>query len=235
VTFAVGLDLGSQADFSALTVVEHRSGGLHVLRYARRIPLGTPFAGVTEYTRQLLSHPELGGAVLGFDQTGLGLPVAEMLRGALGGSSVVGVVLTGGDQARIEGVTHYVPKSVIVANTVVMAETGRLRIAARMQGRDILVRELAAFKLRVSKAGNELFDAERGSHDDLVLSLAIATWIALRAQGANWIEFIRGYFPSGDPDEPLADVVPILRPKASVPIDYDVRTGRPFRRIEESS
>jgi hypothetical protein len=123
---------------------------------------------------------------------------------------------------------------VIVSNAVILAETGKLRIAGKMEARDTLLRELATFRLRLSKAGNEQFDAERGSHDDLVLSLASSTWSASHAQGANWIEFIRRVLPEWRPDEPLelAEVVPITRPKSSVPIDQDRPTvSRPRRGV----
>jgi hypothetical protein len=45
----------------------------------------------------------------------------------------------------------------------------------------MLVRELAAFQLKVSAASKEELDAWReGAHDDLVLAVAVAAWLGER-------------------------------------------------------
>ena len=46
----------------------------------------------------------------------------------------------------------------------------------------MLVRELAAFQLKVSAAAKEELDAWReGAHDDLVLAVAVAAWLGEQA------------------------------------------------------
>ena len=48
---------------------------------------------------------------------------------------------------------------------------------ANLPERELLVKELLAFKVKVSAAGNESFEAWRArDHDDTVLATAIGIW-----------------------------------------------------------
>ena len=43
----------------------------------------------------------------------------------------------------------------------------------------VLVRELQTFTVQITDAGNETFGAENGrAHDDLVLAVSLALWVA---------------------------------------------------------
>ena len=52
--------------------------------------------------------------------------------------------------------------------------------------------ELAAFDFAISARGHATFDAQSGSHDDLVMALTLAVWFGERPDAtAAWIEATR--------------------------------------------
>ena len=57
-------------------------------------------------------------------------------------------------------------------------QSGRLRIGATLPYAATLQKELRDFRVKISKAANETYDAREGAHDDLVLSLAVALFVA---------------------------------------------------------
>jgi hypothetical protein len=56
-------------------------------------------------------------------------------------------------------------------------EQGKLKIAAALEHGPTLVNEFAEMRMKMTAAGNEQYEAWReGSHDDLVLAVALAWW-----------------------------------------------------------
>ena len=56
-------------------------------------------------------------------------------------------------------------------------EQGKLKIAAALEHGPTLVNEFAEMRMKMTAAGNEQYEAWReGSHDDLVLAVALACW-----------------------------------------------------------
>src|SRR5271163_1174367 len=100
--YYLGLDLGQTTDPTALTVVERtlRFEGeqmekLYTVRHLQRFPLGTPYGDiVTEVTRFAEAPTLKRRGVLVVDQTGVGRPVVEMLRGAAMPCRIVPVTIT---------------------------------------------------------------------------------------------------------------------------------------------
>lgn len=273
-TFTIGWDLGQAADFAAITVIERRRDALW-LRYSRRIPLGTEYPVQVQHIRRLYEVSELRGAQLAFDATGA-YAMRDYVRRDLPGVSVVPVVLTGGENPS-QGWQWNIPKSSLMNNLLVLAERGDFAVSANMRGADELRKEIRAFRLRLSKHGNELLEAGRGEHDDLVLSAAMATWVASRSQGTAFVEYLQQMYReqhdgrefvgevAGDPNDPFPDKdpneqwrtlqggqqhvstfdsltgravssAPVIdgRLGGSVPIRFDVRTGRPYRARPDS-
>jgi hypothetical protein len=59
----------------------------------------------------------------------------------------------------------------------VLLQTGRLKIASALPEAELLVKELLAFQVKITSHAHDSYGAWReGTHDDLVLALAIATW-----------------------------------------------------------
>ena len=63
----------------------------------------------------------------------------------------------------------------LVRALVVALESGRLKIARRIPLAGALMRELAAFRVKVSQRGHDTYEG-RGEHDDLVIATALAVW-----------------------------------------------------------
>jgi hypothetical protein len=98
--FSIGVDLGQRQDYSAVAVVErvrlnaplidylHWMGREEapdewVVRHLERMPLGTAYTAVTARVVELAKHQTLlGDCRLVVDATGVGMPVADMLREA---------------------------------------------------------------------------------------------------------------------------------------------------------
>jgi len=62
-----------------------------------------------------------------------------------------------------------------------------LKIASNISDAGALADELKDFARKVSESGRVTFNARSGSHDDLVLSLAIALFAALNRNGTVYV------------------------------------------------
>src|SRR5262249_54641802 len=75
----------------------------------------------------------------------------------------------------------HVPKKDIVTRLQLLFENRRLRIAKGLPDTAVLIRELLNFRVAITPAAHETFGAWRdGEHDDLVLAVALASWLAER-------------------------------------------------------
>ena len=181
----VGLDLGQARDFTALAVLERVQGegrpAEYRVRHLERPPRGSSYPRVAARARELLEHPELRGASLVVDATGVGRPVVDLLREhAL---DPVAVTITAGDAPGGSGSDLRVPKRDLVATLQVLLATGRLRVAASLPLARTLERELLAFRARVTPAGHDAYETGEAEHDDLVLAVALACWWGERQGG----------------------------------------------------
>ncbi len=205
--FFVGLDLGQIRDYSALVVVEHPLGdvpqgsgvwqrfgrpAVYHARHVERIPLGTPYPEIVRRTMELMAQPQLRprpidpSPQLAVDATGVGVAVIDMLREA--GLVFTPIVITGGDHiTRSDGALR-IPKRDLVANAQVLLQQRRLRFASRMAHVGELTRELLDFRVKIdAKTAHDSYGAWRdGEHDDLVLALCLAMWIAEGGRGSRW-------------------------------------------------
>jgi hypothetical protein len=56
----------------------------------------------------------------------------------------------------------------------------------------VLRQELLGFEVRITSAGNDTYGAWReGTHDNLVLAVALACWYGEHAPGRGWPRFMR--------------------------------------------
>ncbi len=70
------------------------------------------------------------------------------------------------------------PKRELVSNLAVIFQSDRLKIARALPEAPVLIEELQNFKLKITTAGNDTYEAWRESdHDDLVLAAAMAAWL----------------------------------------------------------
>lgn len=187
--FFVGLDLGQAQDYTALCVIEQRRTAKtkteeartdYHLRHLDRFQLGTPYPVVAERVKALMATPPLdGNARLAVDATGVGRPVVDMIEAA-GVPMVSPIMIHGGDSHTYDLGTYRVPKRELASTMQVLLQTGRLKIADGLPLAGVLVREMQAFKVKVNVAtGHDSYEAWReGDHDDVVLAVAMALWLA---------------------------------------------------------
>lgn len=187
--YVIGLDLGKSQDYTALSILEihgREPESTYHCRHLQRYKLGTSYpqivAAVRELCRRepLLSHrPQLA-----IDQTGVGAPVVDMFKQAALNADLKPVLIHGGDHATLEGGIWRVPKRELVGVCQVALQTGKLKIAAELPEVSILTQELQNFQVSISTSGFDSYEARTGAHDDLVLSVAMALFLARRNH--NW-------------------------------------------------
>jgi hypothetical protein len=202
--YLIGLDLGQVQDPTALVVLRRtwvpdprphvvQVNGRQVfarrpdishylLNHLQRWPLHTPYPQIVSEVVSLVEHKLLVNPTLVVDQTGVGQAVVDMLRASKPKAAIKPVLITAGHKVNHEDGVWKVPKTELVGVLRVLFQTDRMKIAA-LPNRDILLKELAAFRTKVTAAGNETFEAWRErDHDDLVLGSAIACWYGERAR-----------------------------------------------------
>lgn len=196
--YVLGLDLGQAADYTALSILEWQDGLAGELpeaqpagarryhcRHLERLPLGTSYPDVVAHVERILGTPVLAAAAadqqtaLVVDATGVGRPVVDMLRQA--GLAPIAVTITGGTTVNDAGGMYHVPKRDLVGALQVLLQGERLKFAKGLPAIAALVQEMMAFRVKITDAGNDTYGAWReGTHDDLVLAVAVATWYAER-------------------------------------------------------
>jgi hypothetical protein len=213
----VGVDLGQQRDFTAITVIERGyvpAGPLYNahywykgreiyaarepvkleyhVRHLERPALGTSYVDVVERILELLISLGEEEVVLAVDMTGVGRPVADMLKRRLEEwleqdrnvyLNTAWITITGGDSVtKAEGGGLRVPKRDLASAPLVLMQNKQLKIAEGLQLADTLKRELLNFKVKINiTTGHDSYEAWReGDHDDLVLAVAIACWCGER-------------------------------------------------------
>lgn len=188
--FYMGLDLGQTQDYSALAVAQRVvvPGALarYSCRYLHRWPLGTAYPQIVQDVRKLVTTNVRGLQPLRYarlvvDATGVGKPVADMLQMVpeLAGR-IVRVVITAGNASSLgaDGCWH-VSKKELVSILQVLLHSRRLQVAEGIDHAETLEEELRTFRVKITSAANETFEAWRErDHDDVLMALAVAVWYA---------------------------------------------------------
>jgi len=178
--FFIGLDLGQVQDYTALTIIEKiyppDEEYLYHLRHIERFPLHTSYPDVVDKVKEYLKSFQADDSVyLVIDSTGVGLGIMDMfIKENL---YPVGITITGGNEVNYDGYNYKVPKRDLVTCLQILFQTERLKIAKGLSYVDTLVQELGNFRVKITTKGNDTYEAWReGQHDDLVLSVALASW-----------------------------------------------------------
>jgi hypothetical protein len=178
--FYFGLDLGQISDHSAAVILEALRGDerTYECRFIRQYPLGASYPALVQAVGALLEQePLCGHCILVVDHTGVGRPVFDMFIAKR--RRPIGLTITGGTHWHQESAWQWhVSKIMLVGLVQKFLQSGRLRISATLPHAATLRQELRDFRVKISKAANETYDAREGAHDDLVLSLAIALFVA---------------------------------------------------------
>lgn len=203
--FTLGVDIGQARDFTALSALKrvpcftgeirdeyepHSLNQRRLYRYEdvfhlgllERMPLHTPYQAIGTRVYDILHRcGDSASAVI--DQTGVGRPVVEQMQHM----PIIPVTITAGQGTNVDYDGWKVGKKVLVSNAQVLIQNQRLIVAKGLPLVEEFVREMLAFKVKLSAAGNQSFEAWReGVHDDLVLSVCLAAWWAARTS-TGWI------------------------------------------------
>lgn len=184
-SYVIGLDLGKSQDFTAVSVLQvfgDPPEAKFFCRHLQRFKLGTSYPQIVANMREMCRREPLlsNRPTLAIDQTGVGAAVVDIFRQAEINADLKPVLIHGGDHAVKEGGTWRVPKRELVGATQVALQTGTLKIASELPDVGILTQELQNFQVKISDSGFDSYEARVGVHDDLVLSLAMALYIANR-------------------------------------------------------
>jgi hypothetical protein len=190
-TYFCGLDLGQQADYSALVILERRGFSPQTYtfdcRHLHRWQLKTSWTEIVDDTARWMNSEAVNKGVLSrptlaVDKTGVGSPVVELFKREKMRARLTPIVITGGDQVTRDGDTVRVPKRNLVSHVSVALQTGKLKISEELALTKILTAELQNFKAKISDAGHDSYGAANdwrvGSNDDLVLALSLALFCA---------------------------------------------------------
>lgn len=190
VDFVVGVDLGQANDFTALTVIDRiidviddvEKPARYEIRHLQRLKLGTSYPDCVSIVGRLLTSlpARINPPTLIVDATGVGRPVVDLMRKA--GLRPVAVSITGGANENSAGNFNYaIPKRNLISALQIVFQSRRLKVARSLAEGPTLVNELMNFKVKISLAGHDSYEAWRESiHDDLVLSASLAVWWAER-------------------------------------------------------
>ncbi len=195
--YIVGLDLGQMSDFAALALLEMsdteraRDKQQFDVTYLHRWALGTPYPKIVEGVAKMLDAPpfchERPGVplrlrmsrvptTLAVDATGVGRPVVDTFAERNLPARLLPVTITGGHKAHSEAGGYLVPKRILVSTLQVALQNNRLRIAAKLPEATTLQKELQNFQLTFTESANDTYEGRKGTHDDLVLAVALALW-----------------------------------------------------------
>ena len=95
------------------------------------------------------------------------------------GLSPVGVTITDGDSwTRAAPDEYRVAKLLLVSRLQAALHAGELRIAKELPDASVLALGMADFRAQIGETGYTRFGAREGTHDNLVLALAIGVWYA---------------------------------------------------------
>jgi hypothetical protein len=208
--FVLGVELGQKRDHTAVAIVE-RSDVIYRERSAvtyrpfqktelrlvflERLELGLPYpqivSAIVETVRRLQQPgsswtvgPNIAVVV---DATGVGNAVVDLLKAAGLGCELVPVTITGGEHESQTAWGWTVPKRDLVSELEVIYATEALLMADDLEFADALMEELDGMEVKPTESGNEKIGAWReGTHDDLVLAVALAVWRAKKGKKSPW-------------------------------------------------
>jgi hypothetical protein len=183
------------ADKSGAPAKDARGCGLfrHDVVHLERFPLRTSYPEIVAAVKRLAERPELAPPSdheasrprLAIDATGVGRAVVDMFLGAGLPTRNVPITITSGEGFRSgswnnTGVTAWwVAKRELVGAIHAGSQTGRLRTVPTLALAKILETEMRDFKVTITANAHETYNARGdGKHDDILLAVALALWVA---------------------------------------------------------
>jgi hypothetical protein len=156
------------------------------LRHLERLPLGTNYPAQVQYVACLLRREPLAShdTATYVDQTGVGRAVFDMFRQARL-PHLYGVTITGGNEVTHDVGGWHVAKLELVSRLQALLHSKELAVEPTLEDAPALLKELQDFRVKFSTAGNPIFGAREGAHDDIVLATALAIFGATQPEPAT--------------------------------------------------
>ena len=183
----VALDPGQRQDPAALVIVERivlaRDNPQDVDRYrwdvahAQQWALGTPHPAVLSDTLDLMSRPDLDGARLLFDATGVGAVYEDLFRQAWQRGRLPlraqPIIMTAGI---LDNGPHLAKRN-LVGKYEAKLSNGQIAVR-QIPLRDEIAKQHKSFRAKFSQSGADTYEALRDGrdHDDLIVALMLATY-----------------------------------------------------------
>lgn len=145
------------------------------VRHLERLPLGTNYPAQVEYVASLLRREPCSThtTTTYVDQTGVGRAVFDIFRQARL-PRLYGVTITAGEEVTKTQDGWHVAKKDLVSRLQAALHAKELAVEPELADASVLVKEMQDFRVRFSTAGNPIFGAREGAHDDIVLAVALA-------------------------------------------------------------
>jgi len=150
-----GCDFGKLQDHSVITVLNRKENSLELV-YLHEFEIGTPYAEVIGHLAH--AHSRFRFIKVQVDQTGVGEPVLEELKG---------------QDVPAEGLifTTQTKEELLTCLRIAM-EQKRIRIPYHLR----LCEQINEQQYACGKSGHLQFSHPEGSHDDMLWSLALGVW-----------------------------------------------------------
>jgi hypothetical protein len=197
---AVGVDLGQSKDPTTVAVVEQRKRVIapqtpyshvkaleavlrtepatYAIRILEKIPLGEAYPLQAHRVKQILARESVAvhNPDVWVDYTGVGRAVFDIFKQERV-PNIKATTITFGGQAGPNGHGgHSVPKVELVSKLQALMHTGRLSMPSSLPLGRAFRDELLDFRVTYTDVGNARFGAREGTHDDLILAVALAVY-----------------------------------------------------------
>jgi hypothetical protein len=152
---------------------------IHLQRWKLRTSYPAIVADVVEMINGLERERTAVKPILAVDATGVGAPVVDLFKRERINAELLPIQIIGGANVSKENGMTRVPKRDLVSVVQVGLQNRKLKIAEELELAETLSRELQNFTVKITDAANDVYGAWReGTHDDLVLAVALAVWKA---------------------------------------------------------
>ena len=210
--YVCSVDLGSERDYTAISIVERilkkrdpniPAKGLWVpkkepvtivselhLIDMQRVPLKTPYPKICEALVQIVNDPEYVNQIqLIVDRTGAGIPIIQMMY--LYDLCPLGITINSGYTVSTTKDNYSVPKRDLIHSLLAAIYTHRFRTPppSEMEIIQIFKEELQGFQMKTkTDTGFDTYEAAMERvHDDLVISAAMAVWWFDKTHGTSTV------------------------------------------------
>lgn len=181
-----GLDLGKMTDNAAWMLDDPDVSvwpPIHRIRSIKLWEIGTKYEVVQLDLKNFITRRKIEGHKMAVEINGPGVPVVETMMDSM--PADIQPIFTCGGSGVTNGpddTLHVAKGQVLIATVQAVLVSDRLRVA-NVFWREELYRQLEVFGVKISKAGNEQFEAIGEAKDDMVMSLALTLFIAEHFSG----------------------------------------------------